>query len=261
VIYERSAKGQDKLKESTSVHLDLFANQGLRTLVLAYKELSEEEYKQWADEYMAASSSLENREAKMDAVASQVEKDLILLGATAIEDRLQEGVPECIARLAKAGIKLWVLTGDKTETAINIGFSCRLLTKEMMLIVIKASDFDSTRSQIASVMKKCFDLSPDGVPAHLVKEEEVNFYEDSMNRPNNRGTLDFKNSEFALIIDGTSLKFALDKRISPSFLNLATRCKAVVCCRVSPLQKAQVVSLVKNSRNVMSLAIGDGANG
>lgn len=74
---------------------------------------------------------MENREELLDAIYEEIETDMTLLGATAIEDKLQDGVPETIANLAAANIKIWVLTGDKQETAINIGYSCRLLTENM----------------------------------------------------------------------------------------------------------------------------------
>jgi hypothetical protein len=84
-----------------------------------------------------ASNSIVDRSNRLAAVAETVERDLVLLGATAIEDKLQVGVPETIHKLAQAGIKTWVLTGDKVETAINIGFSCRLLTDDMDLIHVR----------------------------------------------------------------------------------------------------------------------------
>ena len=83
---------------------------GLRTLCLAYKPLDKNDYELWNSEYRRAQASIENRELKCDAIAELIERNMILMGATAIEDKLQEGVPESIALLAKAGIKLWVLT-------------------------------------------------------------------------------------------------------------------------------------------------------
>lgn len=82
----------------------------MRTLCLAFRSISLTEYTEWSKEYSTAQTAIEKRELKCDAIAEKIEKDLILMGATAIEDKLQEGVPESIALLAKAGIKLWVLT-------------------------------------------------------------------------------------------------------------------------------------------------------
>ena len=96
-------------------------------MTLAYKDISESEYKSWAEQYQEAASSITNRSEKIDEISEKIENDLILLGATAIEDKLQEGVPDCIASLRNADIKVWVLTGDKMETAINIGFAANTI--------------------------------------------------------------------------------------------------------------------------------------
>lgn len=111
VIYERLAEGQDAYEEMTATHLEYFAEEGLRTLCIARRLIPEEEYNDWAREYQEASVSLVDRDTRMDAVAEAVEQNLTLIGATAIEDKLQEGVPECIATLMAAHIKVWVLTG------------------------------------------------------------------------------------------------------------------------------------------------------
>jgi len=168
----------------------------------------------------------------MGQCAEEIENELHLLGATAIEDRLQDKVPECISLLREAGLKVWVLTGDKLETAINIGFASNLLLKSMTLIVIKADDSDEAHQQIKDA------LNDFGVSEHS----------------SNSG-------ELGLIIDGHSLRYVMEFKSSRnSFLKLATSCKSVICCRVSPKQKAQVVKLVKKGLNVMCLSIGDGAN-
>ncbi|KAJ1917674.1 hypothetical protein H4219_003086 [Mycoemilia scoparia] len=130
-----------KVREKTTHQIDEFANAGLRTLVLAYRIVSEEEFEDWSQRYNAAKSSLdEDREDMIDEVACEMEQDLMLVGATAIEDKLQEQVPEAIASLRAAGIRIWVLTGDKMETAINIGFAANLLTKDMELWTIHGDE-------------------------------------------------------------------------------------------------------------------------
>ncbi|CAG8530283.1 11561_t:CDS:10 [Diversispora eburnea] len=234
VIYERLEKGQQtKLKEDTLADLEMFANEGLRTLCIAYRTIPDDEYNQWAKNYTEAASSIKDREEKVEQVCEMIEHSLVLMGGTAIEDRLQEGVPESIATLATAGIKIWVLTGDKTETAINIGFACNLLQKDMLLIIIAATDKRSTGHQLKDALNKFFGPNVD-----------------SVNR----------SSKHALIIDGETLKYALDNSLKDLLLDLGKRCQSVVCCRVSPLQKAKVVALVKEGLNVMTLSIGDGAN-
>eukprot|EP01087_Luapelamoeba_hula_P013613 TRINITY_DN3887_c2_g1_i1.p1 TRINITY_DN3887_c2_g1~~TRINITY_DN3887_c2_g1_i1.p1 ORF type:complete len:931 (-),score=169.53 TRINITY_DN3887_c2_g1_i1:1607-4309(-) len=142
VIFERLAAGQDELQHTTVKHLEAFGMEGLRTLCLAMKVIPEDMYKEWQAKYYTASIQINGREAAMDAVAEEIETDMILLGATAIEDKLQDGVPEAIATLLKAGIKMWVLTGDKMETAINIGYSCSLLSNTMNQIVLSSEDTD-----------------------------------------------------------------------------------------------------------------------
>ena len=137
VIFERLKGGAaEELKDNTERHLAEFAGQGLRTLTLAYKVIGgefscqirfeqiiynpvEEEYRVWNETYHEASVAIDNREEKIEALSDEIEHDLRLLGATAIEDRLQDGVPETIADLKAAGIKMWVATGDKLETAIG----------------------------------------------------------------------------------------------------------------------------------------------
>lgn len=123
VIFERMDPNCGEVKLNTVDHLNKFAGEGLRTLCLAKKDLDSNYYEKWKERLHSATTSLENREEKVDAVYEEIEQNLRLIGATAIEDKLQDGVPQCIANLAAAGIKLWVLTGDKQETAINIGMS------------------------------------------------------------------------------------------------------------------------------------------
>merc|ERR1719341_850114 len=131
VIFERLAGGQQALNTETTEHLHKFASEGLRTLVLGVKDLTEAQFEQWKAEHHKAAVALENRDERLDTVYDMIEKDLTLVGATAIEDKLQDGVAQTIANLELAGIKIWVLTGDKQETAINIGYSCNLLSSDM----------------------------------------------------------------------------------------------------------------------------------
>lgn len=142
VIYERLAQKGSAFRDLTLQHLEEFATEGLRTLCLAVTTIPPDVYAEWKDTYHKASLALQQREAKLEDAANLIETNLYLLGATAIEDKLQEGVPETIATLLKAGINLWVLTGDKQETAINIGYSCRLLSQGMDLIILNEDSLD-----------------------------------------------------------------------------------------------------------------------
>lgn len=124
VIYARLAADHDpKLKEATAKDMETFANGGLRTLCIAYRVLSEEEYMNWSRTYDAAASAIQDRDEELEKANELIEHSLTVLGATALEDKLQEGVPDAIQTLHDAGIKLWILTGDKVQTAIEIGES------------------------------------------------------------------------------------------------------------------------------------------
>jgi phospholipid-transporting ATPase len=124
------------LLAATQEHLDQYAREGLRTLLLASRTLTLEEHAAWAHKYHAASTSMVGRARALAELAAETEVGLTLLGATGIEDKLQEGVPETIALLRRGGLKVWVLTGDKQETAVSIAFSCQLLTDDMTPVVI-----------------------------------------------------------------------------------------------------------------------------
>ncbi len=138
---------------STNQFLENAAKEGLRTLLLCEKVISEESYEQWLSDYKAASCVPSKREEEMERVADSMERDFELIGSTAIEDKLQDDVDKAIMALKSGGIKVWVLTGDKIETAINIGFSCKLLNDKMELYIIDGKDKTDCLSQIADCRK------------------------------------------------------------------------------------------------------------
>ncbi|XP_004683992.1 PREDICTED: phospholipid-transporting ATPase IC [Condylura cristata] len=273
VIYERLHAMNPSMQETQDA-LDVFASETLRTLCLCYKEIEEKEFAEWNKKFMAASVALTDRDEALDKVYEEIEKDLILLGATAIEDKLQDGVPETISKLAKADIKIWVLTGDKKETAENIGFACELLTEETSILY---------GENINELLQKRIETQRDrgGVYAKFVPPVDEPFFPPAGNR--------------ALIITGSWLnEILLEKKAKrskilklkfprteeerqfrtqskrkmeikkeqrqKSFVDLACECNAVICCRVTPKQKAMVVDLVKRYKKAITLAIGDGAN-
>lgn len=245
VIYSRLKKGeQSELRRSTAEHLEMFAREGLRTLCVGRRILSEEEYQAWNKEHELAAAAVHDREEKLERVSDMIEQDLTLLGGTAIEDRLQEGVPDTIELLADAGIKLWVLTGDKVETAINIGFSCNLLNNDMELIVLKIEDDQITTAE-AELDKHLQAFNMTG------SDEELKVARKNHEPPP---------PTHAIVIDGDSLKLVLEEALRQKFLLLCKQCRSVLCCRVSPAQKAAVVEMVKNGLDVMTLSVGDGAN-
>ncbi|KAI0023237.1 hypothetical protein F4780DRAFT_103195 [Xylariomycetidae sp. FL0641] len=219
--------------EQTLVHLEEYASEGLRTLCLALREIPEQEFQEWYAMFDKAQTTVGgNRADELDKAAEIIERDFHLLGATAIEDRLQDGVPETIHTLQQANIKVWVLTGDRQETAINIGMSSKLLSEDMLLLIVNEEDSAATRDNIQKKL--------DAI------------------RNNAEGSVEM--DTLALIIDGKSLTYALEPEMQKMFYDLAVMCKAVICCRVSPLQKALVVKMVKKHSPEVLLAIGDGAN-
>ncbi|CAN6221390.1 unnamed protein product [Urochloa humidicola] len=250
VMFKRLAPDGRKLEEDTRRHINEYSDSGLRTLVLAYRVLDEKDYKEFNEKLNAAKTSVSaDRDEKIEEAADSIERGLILLGATAVEDKLQKGVPECIDKLAQAGIKIWVLTGDKMETAINIGFACSLLRQGMTQIIITleqpgiiALEKNGDKETIAKASKqKVMDQIEDGI-------EQI------------PPSTQISTASFALIIDGKSLTYALEDDVKFKFLDLAIKCASVICCRSSPKQKALVTRLVKQVTHKVTLAIGDGAN-
>ncbi|KAF6146443.1 hypothetical protein GIB67_037743 [Kingdonia uniflora] len=220
------------ITNATENHIQTYSSLGLRTLVIGMRELSRSEFEQWQFSYEKASTSLIGRAALLRGVAVNVETNLHLLGASAIEDKLQHGVPQAIESLRQAGIKVWVLTGDKQETAISIGYSCKLLTNEMTQITINKNSKESCKKSLeeALTMSKKF------------------------------AGVGYGRNPLALIIDGTSLVHILETELEEQLFQLAIKCSVVLCCRVAPLQKAGIVALIKDRTDDMTLAIGDGAN-
>ncbi|XP_058155052.1 LOW QUALITY PROTEIN: phospholipid-transporting ATPase VD [Dasypus novemcinctus] len=242
-------KQQMIIREKTQRHLDDYAKQGLRTLCIAKKVMNDMEYAEWLKNHFLAETSIDNREELLLESAMRLENKLTLLGATGIEDRLQEGVPESIEALQKAGIKIWMLTGDKQETAVNIAYACKLLKPDDRLFILNTQSKDACEllmSTMLNGLQKRNQASP----------EQASLTEDLCQLPTPQGS----ELPAGLIITGKTLEFALQESLQRQFLELTAWCQAVVCCRATPLQKSEVVKLVRNHLRVMTLAIGDGAN-
>ncbi|KAJ2057096.1 hypothetical protein GGH13_007401 [Coemansia sp. S155-1] len=356
------------MRERTFNQIDEFANAGLRTLMLCYRHLTESEWVRWSARYHAALGSVaEDRDEQVATIAEEMERDLRIVGATAIEDKLQEKVPDTIASLRAAGIKIWVLTGDKMETAINIGFAANLLTKEMELWTITSSSGSDkilsrfhlisrimrqlaaseaaaskaeepatarARAQSASVglgpddaralgsvsykinrAKKFLNIGQTlrakhkqranvnaavhpmatSTPASGIREQQPqtmaspsaafpqlrdddmspaevqqsieylrrhsSLTEDGQQHAQGGNGADAYQPLNALVIDGAALSVVMsDPECRALMLEIAPLFKSVICCRASPLQKAEVVKLIKDGLDLVTLAIGDGAN-
>uniref|UniRef100_A0A1I8NPP0 Phospholipid-transporting ATPase n=1 Tax=Stomoxys calcitrans TaxID=35570 RepID=A0A1I8NPP0_STOCA len=227
-IFPLCNKESQELITITDDHITDFARLGLRTLAIARRKIGDDEYGEFLKELKEASFSLDNRNELNEMCYEKMEKDLDLLGATAVEDALQDDVADTLTSLKRAGIKTWVLTGDKMETALNIAISCGHITPNALKYFIT----------------------------------ECSSKEDMLDHLDN---LDYhmkfaRNKDFALLIDGKSLAVALNET-SNEFRDLTIKCDAVLCCRLSPLQKSKVVALIKSSpENFITAAIGDGAN-
>uniref|UniRef100_A0A1A8FKH8 Phospholipid-transporting ATPase n=4 Tax=Nothobranchius korthausae TaxID=1143690 RepID=A0A1A8FKH8_9TELE len=252
IIYERLDPSNEEIMYTTSEHLSEFAGEGLRTLALAYKDIDEDYYEVWMKKLHYASTVIENRDEQLAVLYEEMEREMKLLGATAVEDKLQDGVPETIACLNLADIKIWVLTGDKLETAMNIGYSCNMLRDDMNeVFIISGHTLLEVKQQLRSAKEQILGLSR--VSSSGDVEKAAMFGEDSV----------FEETiiaEYALVINGHSLALALEPQLEHMLLDLACLCKTVICCRVTPLQKAQVVELVKRHKRAVTLAVGDGAN-
>uniref|UniRef100_A0A8C2AVR0 Phospholipid-transporting ATPase n=1 Tax=Cyprinus carpio TaxID=7962 RepID=A0A8C2AVR0_CYPCA len=248
VLFERLHSCNHELMNVTSDHLNEYAGDGLRTLAVAYRDLSEEQWEEWSEHFRGADKATDCRDDRLAAAYEEIEQYMMLLGATAIEDKLQEGVPETIAILSLANIKIWVLTGDKQETAVNIGYSCKMLTDDMTeIFIVNGHTVQSVREE----------LRYNGGGAANCMPDESKCPPSQAPPPS---LLESISGEFALIISGHSLAHALEADMEREFLETACACRAVICCRVTPLQKALVVELVKRHKKAVTLAIGDGAN-
>ena len=219
-----------------------FATHGLRTLVLASKRVSAQEYADWKEEYEHAVhiSDTNEKEIQIQSCFAKLEQGLTLVGCTGIEDELQEDVGETVAKIRRAGIKFFVLTGDKMETTINIAQTAEILAKEAKLACFV--DVDTVQTELLNAFKP-------------------------RKRSRHRNNLTCTPLDFdALLVSGATLEQLLAKQrgneqTEKAFIQACFQCTTVIVCRASPVQKALVVeAVVKQERWAITLAIGDGAN-
>eukprot|EP00405_Crypthecodinium_cohnii_P047476 CAMPEP_0206573016 /NCGR_PEP_ID=MMETSP0325_2-20121206/28597_1 /ASSEMBLY_ACC=CAM_ASM_000347 /TAXON_ID=2866 /ORGANISM="Crypthecodinium cohnii, Strain Seligo" /LENGTH=1487 /DNA_ID=CAMNT_0054077345 /DNA_START=113 /DNA_END=4576 /DNA_ORIENTATION=+ len=224
VMLERAAHVQPALVQD----LKEFSMEGLRTLVIGCRRLDAQELSEWQARYDTAQRETKNREEKLAAVAEDIEKNLVICGATAIEDKLQAGVPEAIEKIREAGIKLWVLTGDKLETARNIGYSTKVLAPSMDLRILDEEEGTMDLREVEKAWKAVPEIS-----------------------------------DRALMVSGKALQgFMEDDKKKAKLLQIASSSSVLIACRVSPAQKAEMVRLVREGikPSPVTLSIGDGAN-
>ncbi|KAL6107638.1 atp10a [Pungitius sinensis] len=253
---------QRKIVSRTQNFLNLYAADGLRTLCIAKKVLSKEQYACWLQRHLEAETAIQGREELLFDSALRLETNLQLLGATGIEDRLQDGVPETIASLRRAGLQIWVLTGDKQETAVNIAYACKLLDPEEEILTLNADSQEACASLLEESLHyigaKFLCGSSDRAPFEMYPSSSSSSASSRSSSPPHGAH--FLVHRLGLVIDGRTLAYALDRSLEDKFLMVARSCRSVLCCRSTPLQKSMVVKLVRNKLQVMTLAIGDGAN-
>lgn len=230
--------------------LDDFATEGLRTLLYAHKFIPETEYQAWKRVFHAAETSLVDRQDQIEKAGELIEENLELVGASAIEDKLQKGVPETIDKLRRANIKIWMLTGDKRETAINIAHSARICLPESQVYILDATTGD-LENQMLEVMED-LQISSDGcqMPSSNIRNHSV------------------------VVIDGHTLAMVesptddpTNPRLKDLLFSMIPHIDSVICCRASPAQKAFIVRATRKTTAslpvtspCLTLAIGDGAN-
>ena len=193
--------------------LKSFSESGWRTLVLAYKTLSKEEYERCDRLIVEASQDILRREERLCEAYEAIESELRLVGVTAVEDKLQESVESTIEALRRAGIRIWVLTGDKLETAINISETCRHFSADMKKhVMANMSDAAQIRARLDKIARKVDKRRRGG------------------------------GAPSALVVDGFTLAHVFENsECESTFRDVAMSCTAVLCCRMSPKQKAQVI--------------------
>ena len=254
IIEERLDKSTPKeVLERSRYYVNLFSAQGYRTLYISMKVFKEEEWEDFSSELEQAEMDPFQKKEKLEEIYQRIENGLTLLGSTIVEDKLQENVPEVIKELRQADIKIWMLTGDKLSTAYNIGLSCNLINKDIKTFFVEG-------------IEKKLDENFNVVNKDEQEKVILNFVKEYKHFQGNieNGFLQ-KNQEFlkfGILVDEKALfTITNNKEIANIFLDVAKDAVAVICCRVSPLQKSQVVKLMKNyDKKKITLAIGDGGN-
>ena len=279
-----------------------FSKRGLRTLMVAYRKINDSDYTSWVNKLHEDELNIENKQKLIDRLYDIIENNLILIGGTVVEDKLQDNVPETIKELRAAGIKIWVLTGDKLDTAKNIGHSCNLLSEEQKLFTLKVMQSDEriVKEDAFCEMNAFFKEFQEFINGLVKKYNLDSKYINCGCNVNNTNSLNYNNVEiisdqsksqsdsvskssysslinfeifkclrekqilepFSIIIEGPILYGLFrDPDNTQNFLNIAYYSNTVICCRVSPSQKSQIIQKMKlYNTNAVTLAIGDGGN-
>eukprot|EP00672_Neobodo_designis_P023113 CAMPEP_0174846656 /NCGR_PEP_ID=MMETSP1114-20130205/12434_1 /TAXON_ID=312471 /ORGANISM="Neobodo designis, Strain CCAP 1951/1" /LENGTH=1076 /DNA_ID=CAMNT_0016080921 /DNA_START=160 /DNA_END=3390 /DNA_ORIENTATION=- len=234
VIPRLHKSANEKTLPGTNEALREAASEGLRTLIVCGKTITQEEFDAWYERFVEAGKALENRSAIVDQVCLEMEKDMILIGITAIEDRLQDRVPETLQFFLSAGVVVWMLTGDKRETAVTIAATSSLANPQEDYIL---------HIDIGA-------LHPEDEEAVPIVAQQLKAVQDA---------IDAGDKRVSFVIDGPALNVAMENHMDV-FLSISQRVSSAVCCRLTPLQKANVVNMFQTKTGSTALAIGDGAN-
>ncbi|KAK3533435.1 hypothetical protein QTP70_020783, partial [Hemibagrus guttatus] len=236
VVLKRSQKSTLH-EESTAHSLEVFAQSCLRTFCVAVRLVGETQWMEWSHVLQQGAMATTCQESMLEELHDQMERELMILGVAAIEDRLQEGVPETIVSLRRAGVKVWVLTGDKTETAVSVGYACKLVDPDTKL-------FQG---------KELSDILHSPCPELCFSKRKVSYVWSTHTTS--------QWSKAAIVVDGFELEELIKTpELGARFVSLCNQCQSVLCCRVTPGQKAEIVELVKKFASSVTMAIGDGAN-
>ena len=257
IIEERLSKNTNKdILEKCRENVNYFSSLGYRTLLVGMKILSQKEYDIFSKNLKEANMSLENKEKKVEEIFNKIEQGIYLLGCTIVEDKLQDEVPETIQDLRDANIKIWMLTGDKMNTAYNIGLSCNLISSNMKIFKLCGIEKKLNEKMEMINQDECEQVILDFAKEYNKFKGEL----DSMEFNNHRNLP--INKKFGILIDEKALRTLNDSlEVQEIFLDIAKDASSVICCRVSPIQKSQVVKMMKNyDKDGITLAIGDGGN-
>ena len=284
----RDPLGNSDIGKVALSHLKDFAGVGLRTLVFGSKKLSKAEFEAFREKYDAAKAQVEGRQAAEEQLQKEIEKGLTFVGVSAIEDKLQENVEKALCDLIDANIRVWMLTGDKVETARQIALSCGLMSKHDQCLVIHGEGWEQKldgapipvpprrrpvplQRSFSTTASEADDRARDGLLTYADTSNHatvsgLGFGEVDSPRPRNSNygssmrDLANPDADTVLVVHGDAIDAILkDKHYQDKFRDVATKCKSVVCARVTPSQKAKITAFV-SAMGKTTLAIGDGGN-
>ena len=252
--------------QAISKCVDVFSAKGYRTLMVAEKVISQQEYNEWSEKLRNGEMNLAKKHTLIESCYNEMEQNLILLGATMVEDKLQDNVPETIRDLRLAGIKIWVLTGDKIDTAENIALSCNLISKTHRNFKIQSKRGENTiRKDNYNIDLELQQFINEFREYAFTEEENLFNINNSCSGKSDDNLMhsqSFNITPFSILIEAPVLAGIFRyEETTKQFLKIALYASTVICCRVSPLQKSQVVKVVKHyQKDAITLAIGDGGN-